>query len=137
MAYHVGFMRVLTFFLCDDRVWVVSSKLCFVLQEDLHLVFLPSNGDMDRAMPSLASADVTLTFSEGAGLGNLLRSVKGQAAAVGAGWLFRRTRSMCTLLAICCSNEQIYAGIGGKVGHLAPKQCVRGEKRRGQSNGDG
>ena len=81
-----------------------------------------------RATPSLASDDATLTFSEGAGLGNLLRSVNEQAATVGSGCPLRRTRSMSTLLAICCSNEQIYAGVGGKVGHLAPEQCVKCKK---------
>ena len=96
-----------------------------------------SSEGRDRPKPSLASADATLTLSEGAGSVNMLRSVNGQAAAVGAGWLFCRTRSMCTLSAICCSNEQIYAGVGGKVGHLAPKQCVRGKKRQGQSDNNG
>ena len=90
-----------------------------------------SSEGRDRAIPSLASADATLTFSKGAGLGNLLRSVNGQAAAVGAGWPLRKTRSMSTLLAICFSNEQIYAGVGARVGHLAPEKCVECEKKSG------
>ena len=42
----------------------------------------------------LASADVTLTFSEGACVVTVLRSVGGQAAAMGSGVFFLRKRSV-------------------------------------------
>ncbi len=43
---------------------------------------------------------------------------------LGVGGFFLRTRSLDTLSIICCLNEQIYAGFGGKVGQLAPEQCI-------------
>ena len=56
-----------------------------------------------RPKSILASADATLTLSKGACVVTVLRSVGGQAAAIGAsGWFFLRTRSLCILLAICC-----------------------------------
>ena len=85
-----------------------------------------------------ASADETLTLSKGASMVNVLCSVNGQAAAMVAGVFFLRTRFMCTLSAICCSNEQIYVGVGGKVGRLAPELSINGrDKKGGQSDGDG
>ena len=62
---------------------------------------------------------------------NVMRSVNGQAAVLGSGGFFLQTRLLCTLSAICCSNEQIYAGFGGKVGQLAPKQCINGQEKEG------
>ena len=85
-----------------------------------------------RPKSVLASADVTLALSKGACVVTVLRSVSGQAAAMGAGGcFFLRTRSLCILSAICCSNKQIYAGFGGKVGPLAPKLCVLGREKEG------
>ena len=84
----------------------------------------------------LASADATLTLSKGASVVNMLCSVNGQAAVLGAGGFFLRTRSLCTLSAICCSNDQMYAGVGGKVGQLAPEQCVNGQEKEVGSGGD-
>ena len=45
-SYIIRFMRVLTFFTCDDRFLVVSSEFFFVLLEDEHLVFCPCNDDI-------------------------------------------------------------------------------------------
>ena len=87
---------------------------------------LTSSEGRDRPKFVLASADAALTLSGGASVMNVMRSVNGQAAVLGAGGFFLRTRSLCTLSAICCSNEQIYAGFGGKVGQLAPEQCNNG-----------
>ena len=45
-VYNIWFMRVLNFFSCDDLFWMVSSKCCFVVLEDLQLVFRPGNNDI-------------------------------------------------------------------------------------------
>ena len=94
---------------------------------------LTSSDGWDRPKSVLTSADAILTLSKGASVVNVLQSVNGQAAAMGASVFFLRTRSMCTLSAFFCSNEQIYAGVGGKVGELAPKQCVNGQEKEGGS----
>ena len=103
-------------------------------------MFLPCNdyivsyqcGGGDRPKSVLASADATLTLSEGASVASGALSVGGPAATFGAGgWCFLSTRSVCTLSAICCSNEQIYAGFGGQVGTPALKHCVLGREREG------
>jgi hypothetical protein len=85
----------------------------------------------DRPRFVLASADATLTLSGGASVVNMPQSVNGQAAVLGAGSFFLKTRLLCTLSEICCSNQKIYAGVGGKVGQLAPKQCVNGQEKEG------
>ena len=92
---------------------------------------LTSSKGRDRPKSVMASADATLTLSEGADVVNVLRWVDVQAAALGVGGCFLKTRSLCTLSAICCSNESIYAGFGGKAGPLAPKQCVLGREKEG------
>ena len=92
-----------------------------------------SSKGRDRPKSVLASADATLTLSEGAGVVNVLRWVDEQAAIVGVGGCFLRTRSLFTLSIICCSNEQIYAGFGGKVGQLVPKRCIDGRKKGNQT----
>ena len=57
---------------------------------------------------------------------------------MGAGGCFLRTRSLCTLSTICCSNEQIYASFVGKVGQMAPEQCIDGrEKEEGNQRATG
>ena len=65
----------------------------------------------------------------------MLRSVCGQAAAMGAGgWFFLRARSLCILTAFFCSNEQICTGFLGRVvGRLAPEQCLLGWGERRQA----
>ena len=93
-----------------------------------------SSEGRDRPKSVLASADATLTLSEGAGVVIVLLWVTGQAAVVGVGGCFLMTRSLCTLSIIFCSNEQIYAGFGGKVGKLADKQCIDGRIKGGGSN---
>ena len=99
---------------------------------------LTSSEERDRPKSVLASADATLTLSEGAGVVKVLRWVNGQAAVLDGGGCFLRTRSLCTLSIIFCSNEQIYAGFGGKVGQLVPEWCINGRKKeRLQSDGDG
>ena len=60
-----------------------------------------SSKERDRPKSVLANADATLTLSKGASVVSGLHSVDGQAAALGAGRLFRRTRLLCTLSAIC------------------------------------
>ena len=91
-----------------------------------------SAGGGDRPKSVLASADATLTLSEGASVASGTFSVGGPAATFGAGgWCFLSTRSVCTLSAICCSNEQIYAGFGGQVGTPALEHCVLGREREG------
>ena len=90
-----------------------------------------SSKGRDRPKSVFASADANLTLSKGASVLKVLRSVNGQAAVLGASGFFLRTRSLCTLQEICCSNEQIYTGIGGKVGQLAPEQCVNGQEKEG------
>ena len=89
---------------------------------------LSSTSSEERVRPKsvLASADVTVTLSKDDRVGSVLRSATGQAAVVGVGGIFLRTRSLCTLSAICRSNEQIYTGFGGKVGQLVPEQCLVG-----------
>ena len=109
--------------------------MCFV---PVTMTSSTSSNGRDRPKSVLASADATLTLSEGAGVVNVLRWVDGQAAVLGGGGCFLRTRSLCTLSIICRSNEQIYAGFGGKVGQLVPEQCINGRKKEGvQSDGDG
>ena len=91
-----------------------------------------STSSAGRVRPKsvLASADATLTLSEGACVVTVLRSVGGQAAAMGAGgWFFLRTRSLCILSAICCSNEQICTGFLGKV----VGRMVIGREKRSQA----
>ena len=97
------------------------------------MMTLLSTDSRGRDMPKyvVASADTTLTLSKDASVVNVLRSATGQAAVVGAGGIFLRTRLLCTLSAIYCSNKQIYAGFGGKVGQLAPKQYVKGREKEG------
>ena len=91
-----------------------------------------SSEGRDRPKSVFASADATLTLSEGASVVSDLLLVNGQAAKFGAGgWFFLRTSLLCTLSAICCSNKQIYAGFGGKVGPLAPELCVLGQDKEG------
>ena len=68
---------------------------------------LTSSEGRNRHKSVLASADAPLTLSEGAGDVNVLRWVDGQAAVLGVGGCFLRTRSFCTLSIIFCSNEQI------------------------------
>ena len=81
---------------------------------------------------TFASTDATLTLSEGASVVIDSLSIGGPSAKFGAGgWYFLRTRLVCTLSAICCSNEQIYAGFGGQVGPPATEQCVLGREREG------
>ena len=81
----------------------------------------------------LASADATLAVSGGTSVVSVLHWVDGQAAASGVGGCFLRTRSLCTLLVIFCSNVHIYAGFGGKVGQLVPERCIDGRKRENQT----
>ena len=89
-----------------------------------------SVGGRDRPKSVLASADATLTLSESASVVIDSPLIGGPSAKFGAGgWVFLRTRSVCTLSAICCSNEQIYAGFGGQVGPPATEQCVLGQER--------
>ena len=89
-----------------------------------------SAGGRGRPTSVLASADATLTLSEGASVASGALSDDGPAATFGAGgWCFLSTRSVCTLLVICCSNEQIYAGFGGQVGTPALEHCVLGRER--------
>jgi len=90
-----------------------------------------------RPKSVLANADATITLSEGACVVTVLRSVGGQAAAMGAGgWFFLRTRLLRILLAICCSNEEICSGFLGKVvGQLAPERCLIGREKRRQAIG--
>ena len=95
------------------------------------ILLLTSSEGRDRPKFVLASVDATLTFSEGASVVDVLRSVDGQAAVLGAGGFPLRTRLLCTLSAIFCSNELIYAGFGGMVGKLAPEQCVNGQEKEG------
>ena len=64
-----------------------------------------SSEGRDRSKSVLASADATFALSEGASVVHVLRSDDGQDAVFGAGGFFLRTRLLCTLLAICCSNE--------------------------------
>ena len=90
---------------------------------------LTSSKGRDRHKSVMASADATLTLSEGAGVVNVLSWVGGQAAALVVGGCFLRTRSLCTLSIIFCSNEQIYAGFGGKIGQLVPERCINGRKK--------
>ena len=94
---------------------------------------LTSSEERDGPKFVLASADATLTLSKGASVVNVLHSVNAQAAAMGSGSFFLSTRSMCTLSAICCSNEQICTGFGGKVGQLAPEQCINGQEKEGDN----
>ena len=109
--------------------------MCFVSVTMTSL--LTSSKGRDRPTSTLASADATLTLSEGAGVVDVLLWVGGQAAVLDVGGCFLMTRSLCTLSNICCSNEQIYAGFGGKVGQLVPKQCINGRKKEWvQSDGD-
>ena len=77
-----------------------------------------SSEGKDRPKSVLDSADATLTLSEGAGVVKVLRWVDGKAAVLDVGGCFLMTRSLCTLSIIFCSNEQIYAGFGGKFGQL-------------------
>ena len=92
--------------------------------------FSTSSEGKDKPKSVLASADATLTLSEGAGVVNVLRWVDGQVSVLGVGGCFLRTRSLCTVSIIFCSNEQIYTGFGGKVGQLVPERCIDGRKRR-------
>ena len=109
--------------------------LCLVLVTMTSLS--TSSKGRDRPKSVMASADATLTLSEGAGVVNVQRWVDGQAAALGVGGCVLRNRSLCTLSVIFCSNEQIYAGFGGKVRQLVPKQCINGRKKDGvQSDGN-
>ena len=94
---------------------------------------LTSSKGRDRPKSVMTSADATLTLSEGAGVVNVLRWVDGQASALGVGGCFLRTRSLCTLLIIFCSNEQIYASFGGKDGQLVPERCIDGKKIENQT----
>ena len=93
--------------------------------------FSTSSKGRDRPKFVLDNDDATLTLIKGASAVNALCSVNGQAVVLGASVFFIRTRSLCTLSAICCSNEQIYVGFGGKVGQLAPKQCINGQEKEG------
>jgi len=90
-----------------------------------------------RPKSVLANADATLTLGEDACVVTVQLSVGGQAAELGAGgWFFRRTRLLCILLAICCSNKEICSGFLGKVvGRLAPDQCLIGQENRRQAIG--
>ena len=90
-----------------------------------------SSEGRDRPISVFASADETFTLSEGASVVNVLRSVNGQAVAMIGGGFVLRTRSLCTFSAICCLNEPIYAGFGGRVGHLAPVEFVNGRDKEG------
>ena len=86
----------------------------------------------DRPKSVLASADGALTLSEGASVASGALSVSEPATTFGAGgWCFLSTRLVCTLSAICRSNEQIYAGFGGQVGTPALEHCVLGREREG------
>ena len=90
-----------------------------------------SAGGRDRPKSVLASADATLTLSEGVSVASGALSVGGPDATFMAwGWCFLRTRLVCTLSAICCSNKQIYAGFGGQGGPLATEHCVLGREKK-------
>ena len=93
--------------------------------------------ERDRPKFVLASAAATLTLSGGASVLNVLCSVNGQAAVLGAGGFFLRTRSLCTLSAICCSNEQIYAGFEARLDNWRPSSVSLDKKRRGGTDGNG
>jgi hypothetical protein len=86
----------------------------------------------------LASADATLTLSKGASVVGGVLSVGGPAATfVAGGRCFLSSRLVCTLSAICRSNEQIYAGFWGQVGTPAFKNYALGqEKGGGKSDGE-
>jgi hypothetical protein len=88
-----------------------------------------SSKGRDRPKSVLASADATLTLSEGAGVVIVVHWVVGQADIVDFSGCFLMTRSLCTLSIIFCSNEQIYAGFGGKIGQLVPERCINGRKK--------
>ena len=92
-----------------------------------------SSKGRDRPKSVLTNADTTLTLSKGTSVVNVLCSVDGHAAALGAGGFFLRMRLLCTFSAICCSNKQIYVGFGGKVGQLALKQFVNGQEKEGDN----
>ena len=85
-----------------------------------------SSEGRDTYRSDLASVDATLTLSVGASVVDVLRWANGKGAVLGADGFFLRTRFLCTLFAICCSNGQIYAGFGGSVGQLAPELCIDG-----------
>ena len=84
-----------------------------------------------------ASADATLTLSGGVSVGSVLRLVNGYGDVSGAGGCFLRTRSLCTLLTICWSNEQIYAGFRVKVVQLVPEWFINGRERWGNETATG
>ena len=87
--------------------------------------------DMPKSVMAIANATPSLV-SEGVSVASSALSVGGPAATfVAFGWCFLRTRSVCTLSAICCSNEQIYAGFGGQAAPPAPGQCVLGREEEG------
>ena len=92
---------------------------------------------MDRLKSVLASADATFTLSEGADVVLVLRWVAGHAAVVDVGGWILMTRSLCTFLMILCSNELVYTGFGGEVGQLVTEQCINGNKKGWQSDGNG
>ena len=78
----------------------------------------------------MASADVMLTHSEGASGASGVPSVGGPVATfVAGGWCCLSTKSACTLSAICHSNAQPYAGVGGQVGASGLGHCVLGRER--------
>ena len=105
-----------------------SGRICILCFFPVTMTSLStSSKGRDRPKSVFASADATLTLSKGASVVSDLLSVDGQAAKFGAGGcFFLSPRSLCTLSAICWSNEHIYAGFGGKVGPLAPELCVLG-----------
>ena len=89
-----------------------------------------STDGRDRSTSVMASADATLTLSEGVGVASCVPSVGGPVATfVAGGWCFLSTRSACTLSAICRSNAQPCAGVGVQVGSSGLGHCVLGWER--------
>ena len=91
---------------------------------------LPTSTDTDgrdRPKSIMASADATLTLSDGVGVASCVPSVGGPVATfVAGGWCFLSTRSACTLSAICRLNAQPRAGVGVRVGSSGLRHCVLG-----------
>ena len=77
-------------------------------------------------MSVFASSDATLTLSEGAVAGAVVRLVGGMAAVLlSGGWYLFTTSLLCILCATCCSNDWVRGtSLGVIVGGFAPEQCL-------------
>ena len=77
-------------------------------------------------MSVFASSDATLTLSEGAVAGAVVRLVGGiMSVHFSGGWYLFTTRLLCILCATCCSNDGVRGtSLGVIVGGFAPKQCL-------------